>query len=76
MNKLRKIRQLRLFIIAFLLVLAGAVLPMLIVIGILPSTFAINFLAYLVSVGGLFLGIIAVAMYVGDVSRRQDFRDP
>jgi hypothetical protein len=58
------------------MVLAGAVLPYLIVLGILKSTLALNFFAYMISVGGLFLGIIAVAMYVGDVSGREEFRDP
>jgi hypothetical protein len=75
MKKLLKLRQLKLFIIAFLMVLAGAVLPFLILMGILKSTFFLNFLAYMISVGGLFLGIIAVAMYVGDMRGREEYRD-
>ncbi|HPD41690.1 MAG TPA: hypothetical protein P5195_08335 [Anaerolineae bacterium] len=45
------------------LVVAGAVLPLLMVLGVLKSTFALNFIAYFVSVAGLFLGIIGGATY-------------
>ena len=51
-------------LIGFILVLLGAVLPFLMVLKVLPSTFALNFLAYGASVAGLFLGIIGAAMYV------------
>lgn len=54
----------RLVWIGFILVLAGAVLPFLIVMKILPSTLFLNFFAFTISVGGLFLGIIGAAMYV------------
>jgi hypothetical protein len=58
-------------IIGFFMVLAGAVLPFLIVIGIIPSTLFLNFLAYFISVGGLFLGFIGMAMYVGEKRRKR-----
>jgi hypothetical protein len=61
----------RFIIIGFFMVLAGAVLPFLIVMDILPSTFWLNIVAYLVSVCGLFLGIIGIATYVGE-KRKQD----
>ena len=62
-------------IIAFFMLLAGAVLPFLMVIGVLESTFLLNFVVYIVSVVGLFLGVIGIAMYVGDARRRDDRHD-
>lgn len=44
--------------------LAGVVLPFLMVLRILASTFALNFLAFASSVGGLFLGMLGLADYV------------
>jgi membrane associated rhomboid family serine protease len=62
----------RLLIAGFLLVLAGAVLPFLMVIGIFESSFFLNFVAYAASVVGLFLGIIAAATFVGESRRKDD----
>lgn len=56
----------RLILTGFFLVLAGAVLPFMIVLGILPSTFTMNFLAFGSSVVGVFLGVIGAAMYVNE----------
>jgi hypothetical protein len=64
----------RLIIIGFILVVIGAVLPFLIVLRILPSTFLLNILAYATSTIGIFLGVIGVAMYVGE-SRRKNRDD-
>ncbi len=67
----------RLIVVGFILVLAGAVLPFLIVMRILPSTFLLNLLAYGASTIGIFLGIIGVAMHVGESRRnkRDDWYD-
>lgn len=67
----------RLFLIGFLCVLAGAVLPFLMVMRILPSTFFLNFFSFIVSVVGIFLGVIGVAMYVGKTKYKRDnpYRD-
>jgi hypothetical protein len=54
--------------IGFLLVLAGAVLPFLMVMRILESTFFLNFFSYAASVAGLMLGLIGTALYT---SRRR-----
>jgi hypothetical protein len=51
-------------IIGFVLVLVGAVLPFLMVIHILESTFFLNFFAFGAQVVGLFMGIIGAAFYV------------
>lgn len=61
----------RLIGIGFLLVLLGAVLPFLIVIRMVESTFFLNFLAFAASTIGIFLGVIGTAMHVGDSRRRQ-----
>ncbi|MDX1614741.1 MAG: hypothetical protein R3300_10565 [Candidatus Promineifilaceae bacterium] len=60
----------RLIVIGFILVLIGAVLPFLIVLRFVPSTFFLNFLAYGASIVGIFLGVIGVANYVGDMRRK------
>lgn len=57
--------------VGFFLVLFGAVAPFLIVIGILPSTYFLNFLAFSSSVIGLFLGLLGVAVY-RQGNRRKD----
>lgn len=58
--------------VGFVLVLAGAVLPFLIILGFIESTFSMNFLAYTASVVGIFLGVIGAAMYVGENRSKQD----
>ena len=54
--------------VAFFLLLFGAAAPFLIVIGVLESTYWLNFLSFGASVVGLFLGLLGVAAY------RQDHR--
>jgi hypothetical protein len=61
----------RLFLIGFLCVLTGAVLPFLMVMRILPSTFFLNFVAFSTSVIGIFLGVIGVAMHTGMRKQRE-----
>lgn len=53
-------------LIGFLLVLLGAVLPFLIVMQVIESTFFLNFLAYGASMVGLVLGLIGATLYVRD----------
>lgn len=52
-----------LIIIGFFLVLFGVAGPFLIVLGVWQSTFALNFISYAASVGGLFMGMIGAAWY-------------
>ena len=61
----------KLIFVAFLMVLMGAVLPFLMVIGVFEASLWLSFLAYGISVGGLFLGILGAAHYVRD----RDWRD-
>jgi len=51
-------------VIGFVLVMLGAVLPFLIVLQVIESTFFLNFFAYGASVAGLFLGFIGASLYV------------
>jgi positive regulator of sigma E activity len=48
----------------FLLVL-GFLLPFLMILQVIPSTFFLNFLAFTSSVIGLFVGFIGIAVYRG-----------
>jgi hypothetical protein len=53
-----------LIVIGFVLSLTGAVLPFLMVIHVIPSTFFLNFFSYGASLVGLFLGIIGASYYI------------
>jgi hypothetical protein len=61
---MRTIRGEYLILIGFVMVLLGAILPFLMVMQILTSTFFLNFFSYTVSVAGLFLGIAGCAFFV------------
>ncbi|MBP6469312.1 MAG: hypothetical protein KBE23_03705 [Chloroflexi bacterium] len=63
----------RLIVVGFFMVLTGAVLPFLIVMGVLESTFFLNFLAFATSVIGVFLGILGAATMVGQSKRFDDW---
>lgn len=53
-----------LILIGFLLALTGVILPFLMVIHLIPSTFFLNFFSYGASLTGVFLGIIGASLYV------------
>jgi hypothetical protein len=61
----------RLVVAGFFLVLIGAVLPFLIVMRVVESTFLLNFISFAASIGGIFLGVIGTAMHVGDNRKRR-----
>jgi uncharacterized membrane protein len=56
-------RPILLILVGFFLVLAGWVLPFLMVMHIIPSTFFLNFFAYAAGLAGLLMGMIGSAMY-------------
>ena len=62
----------RLFVAGLALVVAGAVLPFLMVLGVLPSTLFLSFAAYISSITGLFLGILSAAAIYSDRRRKHD----
>jgi hypothetical protein len=65
----------RLLLIAIILLLFGCIMPFLMVTQVVESTFFLNFLSFTASVGGLFLGIIGVAMQRlrTDKKKKEDF---
>jgi len=54
----------RMLIIGSICVVMGVVLPLLMVVKILESTFFLNFFSYTIGMIGTFLGIAGAAMYV------------
>lgn len=65
----------RLLLIAIVLLLFGCIMPFLMVTRVFESTFFLNFLSFTASVGGLFLGIIGIAMQrlKTDKKKEEDF---
>jgi hypothetical protein len=65
----------RLLLIAIVLLLFGCIMPFLMVTQVIASTFFLNFLSFTASVGGLFLGIIGIAMQrlKTDKKKEEDF---
>ncbi|MEJ5310256.1 MAG: hypothetical protein WHX52_10820 [Anaerolineae bacterium] len=53
----------KLLVLAFVLLLLGLLLPLLMVLGVLNSTFFLNFLAYAASFSGMVLGMIGAVLY-------------
>jgi len=61
---------LHILLVGGILVVAGAVIPFLIVLDVIPSTYFLNFFAYIASFLGLMLGIIGSALYVRNQRRK------
>jgi hypothetical protein len=49
--------------VGFVLVVLGVVIPFLMMIHVLESTFLLNFIAFISSVSGVFFGMLGAAMY-------------
>ena len=62
----------RLLVIAALLMIFGVVMPFLMVLKLVESTFFLNFLSYGSSILGFFLGIAAVAAYGVKQKKKND----
>jgi hypothetical protein len=56
-------RPVLLLILAFLLLVVGWIVPFLMVMHMLPSTWFLNFFAFTASTAGLILGVLATALY-------------
>jgi hypothetical protein len=61
-------------IIGGVLVLAGMILPLLMVMQIIRSTYALNFISYIASFIGLMAGIIGSALYVSNRRRKNKMK--
>jgi NADH:ubiquinone oxidoreductase subunit K len=69
---MRPIRGDYLILIGIALMLLGVILPFLIVLQMIKSTFALNFLIFAMQVAGLFMGIIGVAFYAARRKKKRD----
>jgi cell division protein FtsX len=58
--------------IGFVLLLAGFILPLLMVAKVLQSTLFLNFFSYIASVLGLMLGVIGIAYITARNRKRND----
>ena len=58
-------RPLIVLLVGFVLVVAGFIGPALMVLGIVQASLLLSFVSHTASVGGLFLGLLGSAMYVG-----------
>jgi hypothetical protein len=56
-------KSFNLIIVGFILLVIGAVLPLLMVTGVLESTYFANGVAIVGQVAGLFIGLIGIGMY-------------
>lgn len=65
----------RLLAIAVLLLLFGCVMPFLMVVNLVESTFLLNFLSFGASVLGLLLGTVGLAGYRGKQKKKNDEED-
>ncbi len=61
----------KMILIGLFLVVLGIVLPFLMVLDIIKSTFFLNFFSYGSSLAGLFLGLIGAASYVRERRRKE-----
>jgi hypothetical protein len=59
------------WLIGFLLVLTGVILPFLMVLHLIPSTFFINFFSFGATILGSFMGIIGTALNIKARHKRE-----
>jgi len=62
-------------VVALLMLILGFVLPFLMMMRILESTILLNFVAYLVSVFGLVLGLVGASSYTRRADKENDGRN-
>ncbi len=60
-----RVQPLKMVLIGLILVLFGFIGPLLMILDVVETTFALSFLSHAASVGGLFVGLIGTAMYAG-----------
>jgi hypothetical protein len=63
-------RPIQLIVVGFILVMLAWVLPFLMLLHVIPSTFALDFFSYAAGLVGLFMGIIGAASYYSIHKRR------
>ena len=73
---MRPISPWRLIGVGGVLEVVGVALPMLMVVGVLPSTWLLNGVAFLAGISGLFLGYLGVLMLVRIHRHPEDHPEP
>jgi hypothetical protein len=66
---------LKLFVAGLVLVVVGAALPFLMIVGVLESSLWLGFVAYISSISGLVLGVICAAGIFAIRSQKDDRDD-
>jgi hypothetical protein len=66
---MRGVNPVVLMVVGFFLMLAGVILPLLMVVKVLESTYFLNFFSYTASLVGMLMGTIGAAFYA--VGRRK-----
>jgi positive regulator of sigma E activity len=64
-----------LFVVAILLMVFGVVMPFLMVLKLVESTFFLNFLSYGSQILGFFLGVVSLAAYRVKQKKKDDNGD-
>ena len=72
---MKKMHPRNIILIGFVLVLIGFVVPLLMTLRAIPSTWFLNFLSFAASICGLFLGLIGAAWYTR-IGREKRKRKP
>lgn len=62
----------RLIAIAVIMLLFGCIMPFLMVIQVVTSTFFMNFLSFALSVAGLYIGILGIAQMRTRTKNKED----
>lgn len=61
---MKYLTPMRIILIGLLLVVLGVVFPFLMVMGVLKSTFFLNFFSFIISLIGIIIGVLGSAYYV------------
>lgn len=67
---MRGINPVVLMVLGFFLMLAGVILPLLMVVKVLESTYFLNFFSYTASLVGMLMGTIGAAFYAAGRRKR------
>ncbi len=58
------VSPLTIILVGLLFVVLGVVFPLLMMLGVIPTTFVISFLSFALSVGGVLMGVVGASRYV------------
>lgn len=58
------VSPLTIILVGLLFVVLGVVFPLLMMLGVIPTTFVVSFLSFALSVGGVLMGVVGASRYV------------